>query len=263
VEKQTTEMRIMNGIPNRAKVFVTACAVTALAMAACAAANRPTVGTKEFLVLLVIAVFASRLKLRLPGLNGNMSVNVPFILVAFTQLNLTEALLVACASGFAQCLPKQGSKQTPVQVLFNVCTMAIASGLASFVIRNGSGWRALVSSGPTVLAIAAAVYFLTNTLSVATIIALSERTKMLSAWSSIFHLSFPYYVASAGIGSMVIAASRHVGWQIPVLGLPVMYAIYRCYRLYFGRIVAMTRAAGLIGLERQAVAMELTFTKTV
>ena len=253
----------MKGIPNRAKVFVTVWVVAALAITAYAVANRPTVGTKEFVVLLVIAVFASRLKLRLPGLNGNMSVNVPFILVAFTQLNFTEALLVASASGFAQCLPKHGGKQKPLQMVFNVCTMAVASGLASFVVRHGSGWTALLSGGSTLLAVAVAVYFLANTLPVATIIALSERTKMLSAWSSIFHLSFPYYVASAGVSSMVIAASRQVGWQIPVLVLPVMYAIYRCYRLYFGRIVAMTRAAGLIGLERQAVAIELTFTKTV
>jgi hypothetical protein len=42
-----------------------------------------------------------------------------------------------------------------------------------------------------------------------------------------------------------------------------MYAIYRCYRLYFGRIVAMTRAAGLIGLEKQAVAVELSSAKTI
>ena len=263
MKKPTTETLTMNAIPNRAKAFVAVWMLAALALAAYALASRPTVGTKEFVVLLVIAVFASRLKLRLPGLNGNMSVNVPFILVAFTYLNLTEALLVASASGFAQCLPKQGGKQKPVQVLFNVCTIAIASGLASLVVSHGERWRELLSSGPTLLAVAAVVYFLANTLPVATIIALSERTKILSAWSSIFHLSFPYYVASAGIGSMVITASRHVGWQTPVLVLPVMYAIYRCYRLYFGRIVAMARAAGLIGLERQAVAIELTSAKTV
>jgi hypothetical protein len=253
----------MNGIPNRAKAFVAVMVLAALGTAVYAIANRATVGTKEFFVLLVIAVFASRLKLRLPGLNGNMSVNLPFILVAFMQLNVAEALLVAGASGFAQCLPKQGGKQKPVQVLFNVCTMAMAGGLASLVVRHASGWNPVLSGGPALLAVDAAVFFLANTLPVAAIIALRERTEMFRTWSSIFHLSFPYYVAGAGISSMVITASRHVGWQIPVLVLPVMYAIYRCYRLYFGRIVAMTRAAGLIGLERQAVAVELSSAKTI
>ena len=247
----------MNSIPNRAKAFVAVIVLAALGVNVYAVANRMTVGSKEFFVLLVIALVASRLKLRLPGLNGNMSVNLPFILVAFMQLNVAEALLVACASGFAQCLPKHGGKQKPVQVLFNVGTMAIASGLACSVVHHGSGWIALLSGGPALLAVAATVYFLANTLPVAAIIALSERTKMLTTWSSIFHLSFPYYAAGVGISSMVITASRHVGWQVPVLVLPVMYAIYRCYQLYFVRIVATTQAACLVGLEKQAVAIDL------
>jgi hypothetical protein len=253
----------MSGIPDRAKAFVAVMVLAAVGLAAYAIKNRATVGTREFFVLLVIAVLASRLKLRLPGLNGNMSVNLPFILVAFVQLNLAEALLVASASGLAQCLPKQGCKQKPAQVFFNVCTMAIASGLGSFVVGHGAGWRSLLSAGPGLLAVATAVFFLANTVPVAAIIALSERTKLLSTWLDIFHLSFPYYVASAGIGSMVITTSRHVGWQIPVLVLPVMYAMYRCYRLYFGRVVGMMRATGLIGLERQAIAMQLSSAKPV
>ena len=252
----------MNSMPNRAKTFVAVMVLAALAVTVYAVANRMTVGTKEFFVLLVIAVLASRLKLKLPGLNGNMSVNLPFILVAFMQLNVAEALLVACASGFAQCFPKHRGKQEPVQVLFNVSTMAIASGFASAVVHHGSGWTVLLSGGSALLAVAASVYFVANTLPVAAIIALSERTNMLKTWSSIFHLSFPYYAAGVGISSMVITASRHVGWQIPVLVLPAMYAIYRCYQLYFVRIVAMTQAAGLIRLDTHAVGMDLVPAKT-
>ena len=86
---------------------------------------------------------------------------------------------------------------------------------------------------------------------------------MFRVWSSIFHLSFPYYVASAGITSMVTAASRHVGWQIPLLVLPVLYAIYRSYQLYFGRMLAMTRAVGLVGVDRHSIQSELSSVETV
>src|SRR5713101_5508564 len=51
-----------------------------------------------FLAMLAIAVPASRLKLKLPGLNGNMSVNLPFILLAAVTLSAL-AIAVGLASG--------------------------------------------------------------------------------------------------------------------------------------------------------------------
>ena len=44
----------------------------------------------QFLVIFALALIASRLKVKLPGLNGNMSVNLPFILIAAVQLSLFE-----------------------------------------------------------------------------------------------------------------------------------------------------------------------------
>ena len=63
------------------------------------------------------------------------------------------------------------------------------------------------------------------------------------------HLSFPYYVVSAGITSMVQSVSSHMGWGLALAVFPVMYVIHRSYRLYFGRMVealhpqVMSRAA--------------------
>ena len=102
-------------------------------MVTCAALERHPWYHYQFLLLLVIAVLASRLKLKLPGLNGNMSVNLPFILIAQAQLSPAEALIIACTSTLVQCLPKAGAKFKPVQVLFNVSTMAIAAELGCLV----------------------------------------------------------------------------------------------------------------------------------
>ena len=184
----------------------------------------------------MLALLASRLKLKLPGLTGNMSVNLPFILVAVVQLSLFEALVVGMASVLAQCFPKGGGKPKPVQMLFNVSTIAIAVGLASRILqqsslRSASSW----ASGSLLLALAGASFFLVQTLPVATIISLSDGGKMLRIWSSIFHMSFPYYVLSAGVTSMVTTASYRLGWQFSLLMLPVMYAVYRSYHWLFAR----------------------------
>jgi hypothetical protein len=216
----------------------------------------------RFLSFLIIAVIASRLKVKLPGTNSNMSVNLPFILLAALQLSPSEALAVAAISTLVQCLPKKGHQLQPVQVLFNLSTMAIAVELGCLVLRHGQHLK-MISSGTLLLALSAVAFFLANTLPVASIISLSEGPKMVRVWASIFHLSFPYYVASAGVTSMVTTASRHVGWQIPLLVLPVMYAIYRSYQLYFGRIVAMTRAVGLVGVDRHSIQSELSSLENV
>src|SRR6202521_781063 len=83
----------------------------------------------EFLSLLVVAALTSRLKIKLPGLNGNMSVSLPFILIAVTQLSLAEALAVAASSIFIQSIPRGPHKFRPVQVLFNVSTGLVAAEL--------------------------------------------------------------------------------------------------------------------------------------
>ncbi|MGC2793294.1 MAG: hypothetical protein WA899_14805 [Candidatus Sulfotelmatobacter sp.] len=81
------------------------------------------------------------------------------------------------------------------------------------------------------------------------IIKLAEGTAMRRVWLSIVQLSFPYYVLSAGMTSMVNTVSHHLGWQAALVVFPVMYGIHRSYRLYFRheeetpRTVPLARAA--------------------
>lgn len=203
-----------------------------------------------FPTLLAIALVASRLKLKLPGLNGTMSVNLPFILIAVLELGLFEALMIALASTVAQCFPKDRGRPKAVQTLFNVSTMAVAVCLAGRIFQSrmqvSAGWL----SEPLFLVLAGTTFFLVQTIPVATIISLTEGGSALRIWSSIFHLSFPYYVLSAGVTSLATAASNLIGWQIPLLVLPVMFGVYQSYGLYFSRgetpalSIAKAKAAG-------------------
>src|SRR5216683_7070161 len=63
----------------------------------------------EFVSVLGLAVVAARMKIKLPGLNGNMSVNLPFFLIAVAQLSLFEALLIALASTLHSASPRMGA----------------------------------------------------------------------------------------------------------------------------------------------------------
>jgi len=191
----------------------------------------------QFATMLVLAILAARLKLKLPGLHGNMSVYVPFILIAIVDLSLFQGLMIAMVSTVAQCFPKDGGKPKAVQTLFNVSTVAVAVGLAELTLQGRIPLPTAWVSDPLLLSLAAASFFLAQTIPVAIIISLTEGGNAPRIWSSICTLSFPYYVLSAGVTSLVTTASHRIGWQIPLLVLPVMFGVYRSCRLYFGQAV--------------------------
>jgi MASE9 len=235
----------MEGTPRPGQIFIGLIVLGGLSMVTYSALERHPWHHYQFLLLLVIAVLVSRFKLKLPGLNGNMSVNLPFILIAQAQLSPAEALIIACASTLMQCLPRAGAKLKPVQVVFNISTMAIAVGLSGLIFQGRMPLPTARVSGSLLVVLAGATFFLVQTIPVATVIALTEGAQMLRTWSSIVHLSFPYYVLSAGVASIVTTASQHLGWQIPLLVLPAMYGVYRSYRLYFGRPETLARPSVL------------------
>ena len=46
----------------------------------------------------------------------------------------------------------------------------------------------------------------------------------------------PYYLGGAAVAQVASIANRYVGWQTVLLTGPVMYLIYRTYRLYVQRL---------------------------
>jgi hypothetical protein len=207
------------------------------------------------LTLLALAAATSRMKIKLPGIDGNMSVNLPFLLMAVVNLSALEAVLIACVSTVVQCWPKSSGKFKPEQMLFNVSMMAFATSMANLIWNAGWLGKAVWASEPLLLASATAAFFLGQTVPVAGIIKLAEGAAMRRVWLGIVQLSFPYYVVSAGMTSMVSLASHHVGWQSALVVFPVMYGIHRSFRLYFHHAaealstppLARSATAGAIG----------------
>jgi hypothetical protein len=189
------------------------------------------------LAVLAMATATSRMKVKLPGINGNMSVNLPFLLTAVVNLSAAEAVTITCISTVVQCWPRKNGKLKPEQMAFNVSMMALSSCLAGLIFH--ALLREMHSGSTTLgLVLATTTLFLGQTAPVATIVALSEGKAAGQIWWSLAHLSFPYYVVSAGVTSMVQTASSHMGWGLALAAFPVMYGIYRSYRTYFSPFLA-------------------------
>lgn len=187
------------------------------------------------LAVLVLASVTSRMKVKLPGINGNMSVNLPFLLTAVVNLSAAEAVGITFVSTVAQCWPQKNTKFRPEQMAFNVSMMSLASCLASLMFH--AQWLHGMQSGSITLGLvlATVTLFLGQTAPVATIVALSEGKAAGPMWWSLAHLSFPYYVVSAGVTSMVQAVGSHMGWGLALAAFPIMYGIHRSYRVYFAQ----------------------------
>lgn len=220
------------------KTFVGAMVLAAGASITYAAAQSHTMHTYYALAVLALAAATSRMKVKLPGIEGNMSVNLPFLLTAVITLSAVEAVAIACLSTVVQCWPKQGGKFKPEQMLFNISMMGLAASVANLVWN--AGWTNSTLSQPLMLAATTATFFLGQTVPVAAIINLTQDDLMQGesmgkTWTSIALMSFPYFVLSAGVTTMFDLVSHSFGWQAAVVLFPLMYGIHRSYQLYFAR----------------------------
>lgn len=226
------------------QTFIAGMALTATATATYATMASHTLHVPYALALLGLAAATSRMKVKLPGIDGNMSVNLPFLLAAAVTLSAVEAIVIASISTIVQCWPSNGKKFKVQQMLFNVTMMMFAASLAN-LSWNAAWWSKVAwASQPLVLALTAAAFFFGQTAPVAAIIHLAEGASFRRTWLSIAQMSFPYFVLSAGVTSMMSMVSSRFGWQAAVVVFPIMYGVHHSYRMYFSKAMqAMTMTA--------------------
>jgi hypothetical protein len=217
-------------------MFVALIIISGLLVFGDAVLNAGSMPSLRFAAFLLAACLAARLKIKLPGLTGTMSVNLPFILVAVAELNGAEALAVGFISTFVQCLHK-GKKFNLAQTAFNCSAITLAVA-ATRLIYTTPSVAAVISSPSLRLAVAAAGYAIVNTVPVAIVLGLTEAVSMVRTWVEMLQLSFPYIVASAGIAGITLTVTQGIGWPVPVAVLPIMVGIFQSYKRYFAATAA-------------------------
>jgi diguanylate cyclase (GGDEF)-like protein/putative nucleotidyltransferase with HDIG domain len=187
----------------------------------------------EFVCYVLVALLASRLKVKLPGITGTMSVNFLFILLGLRELSLAETLALGCAAILMQCLHRD--RPRPVQVAFNLGASAVAIA-AAYCMYRLTLFHVQPGTTPVPLVVAASTYFVANTVPVALVIALTEHKSPRKIWSECYFWAFPYYLVGAGVAGLVSWLNKVIGWQTSLMALPVIYLIYRSYSLYLGKL---------------------------
>ena len=225
--------RSWKGLSIPAKLFITLIVLAGTATLAYGGIHQSSKNIAEFICYVGIAILASRLKVNLPGITGTLSVNFLFILIGVLELSFTETMILGAIAMLAQCL--YPARPRAMQITFNVCAGSISTALA-YVVFHHPLMNLLVDSRPVLLCVSATVYFIANAGSIATVISLTERRPLNRILVDCYLWSFPYYLVGAGIAGGIAWLNHTFNWETSLLVLPVMYLIYRSYRLYLGKL---------------------------
>jgi putative nucleotidyltransferase with HDIG domain len=219
------------------KVRLFVAVICALGLACVATGMFPwqTSDALQFGCYLLLTAIASGLKVIIPGFEATVSVNFIFFLLAVSNLTLSESLALGATAALVQCYWKATARMKFVHFGFNLSQVLLAI-TASFYTFHVVTER--LFHGRTLIALLAAtvIYFLFNTLPVATVVSFLERKPPLKKWADTYLWTFSYYLIGAAIAGIVLLLNHVAGWEISVLVIPAMYAIYYSYRLYIGKL---------------------------
>ena len=224
----------MAGVQQRVRAFVVLVYAAGLVCLATGVYPWHSSDLVQFACYLVLTAVASGLKVILPGFQATVSVNFIFFLLAAANLSGAEALALGITAAVVQCYWKATHHMKPIHFGFNLAQVVVAISATYWSYR-------LLATGPLhgrpliALLVSSIAYFLLNTWPVATVVALSERKSPLAKWTETYAWTFPYYLIGAAIAAVIQILNRVAGWELSVLVMPAMYAIYYSYRLYIGK----------------------------
>jgi diguanylate cyclase (GGDEF)-like protein/putative nucleotidyltransferase with HDIG domain len=221
-------------LPVRARLYIAAMCLTACYCLVHAFQIWHPEVKLQFLLYLIVAVASSGMKVAPPGVTGNISVNYVFTLLGLLEFQLAETITLAVIGAVAQTL-WQAMLIRPLHLVFNIACMIVTVMASAFTysLPLFQTWR----EGQLLrLVLAGVVYFIVNTLSVSVIIALAERRSTRSVWREFYNWLFSYYLVGVSLAEMVHLSMAQLGWTFTAALLPLLYLIFRSYRLYFSKL---------------------------
>ncbi|HEX4603269.1 MAG TPA: HD domain-containing phosphohydrolase [Candidatus Angelobacter sp.] len=183
---------------------------------------------------LLLTVVASALRTVLPGSEGTVSVNFVFFLVGICNMTISETLALAGVATVVQCFWRMKKRLSFVHFVFNLAqlSLAITAAYWTYVVLFKHVFH---SRAPLPLLVATIVFFLLNSIPVATVVALADNTSIIQKWDKSYSWTFPYYLIGAAIAGLIQFVNQLAGWELSILVLPAVYVIYRSYCMHLGR----------------------------
>jgi diguanylate cyclase (GGDEF)-like protein/putative nucleotidyltransferase with HDIG domain len=221
-------------LPRGVMLCVQAAAVSGLIVLAGSLANWESMDLLKYAAFLTVAIFSSGAMIERSSVTGSFSLTFLFVLFGTLELTRSETVMLAALMTLGHCWSQSPRTRTAF-VIFNTGSAVVAAAVAHGVYH--APWLAARGTDPSVrLAIATLALFLLNSVSTSLIRALEQDTAFVDEWRTRHLWLLPYYVGGAAVAQLASVANHYVGWQTVLLTGPVMYLIYRSYRIYVERL---------------------------
>jgi diguanylate cyclase (GGDEF)-like protein/putative nucleotidyltransferase with HDIG domain len=195
----------------------------------------------KYCAYLTVAVFFSGSIIDVPSVAGPFPLSFLFVLFGILDLTRPETVLLALVMTVVHC--RWLSPPTrPALATFYAGSAVLASAVAHGAYHGA--WLEAHNADPSVrLAIATIALFLLNSVPSSLIRALEQNVDFVEVWRSRYLGMLPYYAGGAAVAQLASVANRYVGWQAVLFTGPLLYLIYRSYRLYLERLEEQKRHA--------------------
>ncbi len=240
-------------LPGRVHIYIGFVTFLGLIALVVAASGWDSPDLLKFAGFLVLATLSAGIRFEAPGVGGELAISLLFVLFGIVELTPPETVVLAATVTLVQCFWNQKQRPRPEQIALNVSTVALAVSVASWFYHSP---RMLENQEGAIirLALATAAFFLVNTAPVAFAVGIAEGFSAWTIWREGYLLSLPYYLGGAAVAQIASAAARFAGWPTVLLTGPVLYLVFRSYRLYISRLENERKhAAAVTGLHLRTI----------
>jgi hypothetical protein len=183
----------------------------------------------QFAALLCFTLFASTLKVRIPGMTSTISPNFAFLLIAIAFFSFSQVVVAALGAALLQAFWRPKSPPRMVQVLFSAAALVLSSAFA--FTASHLMVRPFDANNVVALVLLAGTFYLSmNTVLVSIVVGLTEQQPIRQVCQHCYQWAFPYFVFGIVIvGLMSGSFSTMTAWRSSFEVAPTMVLAY----LYF------------------------------
>jgi diguanylate cyclase (GGDEF)-like protein len=197
------------------------------------------------LLTLVTAVIGSRIAIRIPQINVNITVEDTFVFIALLLYGGEAAVIIAALAGICSALRISrkvrtvafGAGSLACSVFVTATALELIFGSTTNLVNNGTSVAIIA------LCVMGLVQYLVHTVLGATVSALKANESIWRMWSRNFlWISISYFAGAAGAGFIVNSIGTTRFWAF-LICIPVIVIVYFSYDRYMREVKASARHA--------------------
>jgi hypothetical protein len=221
--KSLTEGSFMS---RAAKSYIAVILASGTVILLLAARSWSPAGLKQFAALLCFTLFASTLKVRIPGMSGTISPNFAFLLIGMAFFDFSQVIVAATGAALVQSFWRPKTRPRLIQVLFSAAALVTSSAFAftaSHLIV-----RPFDNNNVVALVLLAGTFYLSmNTALISIVVGLTERQPIREVCWNCYEWVFPYFAFGIVVIALMTGSfSTVTAWRSSLQAAPAMVLAY-------------------------------------